>query len=175
MPTRTPNKWQRTQHQQRVEEFMELAKQELPNSPTEPSVEVRLLRAKLILEEALETIQALGVAIFIEGYRANLLYEMTTATGCHLAACDPFNMVEAVDGCCDLSVVTIGTLSALGVADAPLIEAVDRNNLEKFGPGHTIREDGKLVKPPGHKPPDITAELVKQGWPDPINEMDPTQ
>lgn len=170
MPTRTPNKWQRTQHQQRVEAFMELAKQELPNSPTEPSESVRLLRAKLIFEEALETITALGFSISMD---ASSLMEPGVVFAFH--ACDSFNMVEAVDGCCDLSVVTIGTLSALGVADAPLIETVDRNNLDKFGPGHTIREDGKLVKPPGHKPPDITAELVKQGWPNPINEMDPTQ
>ena len=50
---------QRSEHQQRVDEFMRLAKQNLPAVPTEPSEEVRLLRAKLIFEEAVETIRAL--------------------------------------------------------------------------------------------------------------------
>jgi hypothetical protein len=64
-------------------------------------------------------------------------------------------MVELVDGCCDLSVVTIGTLSACGVSDDPFLMEVDQNNLDKFGDGHSYREDGKLIKPPDHQPPRI--------------------
>ena len=70
-------------------------------------------------------------------------------------------MVETIDGCCDLAVVTTGTLSACGVPDLPFQQAVDQNNLEKFGPGNTIRDDGKLIKPPGHKPPDIAGILSR--------------
>ena len=40
-------------HQKRVEELMIKAGQNLPEVPIMPSKEVRLLRAKLILEEAL--------------------------------------------------------------------------------------------------------------------------
>ena len=72
---------------------------------------------------------------------------------------DP-NLVEIADGCADLSVVTIGTLSACGIADEMLLGVVDANNLAKFGPGHSIREDGKLIKPKNHKPPDI-AQLLE--------------
>lgn len=164
MPTRHPNKWHRSSHQQRVEVFMERAKQELPSIPTEPSEAIRLLRAKLIFEEALETIAALGIGIVVEELGGAFAIRPNQPLKLSFCIEAPFNMADVVDGCCDISVVTIGTLSALGVADMPLLELVDENNLAKFGPGHSIREDGKLVKPPGHKPPDIVAELVKQGW-----------
>ena len=65
------------------------------------------------------------------------------------------DLCAIVDGCCDLSVVTIGTLSACGVPDELFLKLVDENNLAKFGDGHSIREDGKLIKPSDHKPPAI--------------------
>ena len=49
-----------------------------------------------------------------------------------------------------------------GVNEAPIIAMVDNNNMAKHGPGSSIREDGKLIKPPGHKPPDIAGELKRQ-------------
>ena len=57
------------------------------------------------------------------------------------------SLLEVVDGCCDVSVVTIGTLSAFGVDDSPVLKIVDEANLRKFGRGHSYRADGKLVKP----------------------------
>jgi len=101
-----------------------------------PSVEVRQLRANLILEEALETITALGFTVQKD--------EVTNQLR-PFAAHTP-NIVEVVDGCADISVVTIGTLSAFGVGDMPILEAVDTANLGKFGPGSYKREDGKWVK-----------------------------
>jgi predicted HAD superfamily Cof-like phosphohydrolase len=71
------------------------------------------------------------------------------------------NTAEVIDGCCDLKVVTTGTLSAFGLPDELFQEEVDTNNLAKFGPGGRRREDGKWVKPPNHKPPDI-AGLLKR-------------
>lgn len=152
----------KSEHQQRVEEFMRLAGQEVPEVPTKPSNEVRILRAKLIFEEAMETItQGLGVTMLMDltqGYQKFM----------DSFKCDgKFNMVETIDGCIDLSVVNTGTLSALGVPDLPFLEEVDKNNLAKFGPGG-YRADGtdekpgpvgKWMKPPGHKPPDIAGVL----------------
>lgn len=148
----------KTPHYKRIEQFMKLAKQETPAVATLPSEDIRRLRAKLIFEEAMETIKALG-------------FEITLRTGLlQTAISDPADLsfhqmhtpdiIEIIDGCCDISVVTIGALIACGVPDQPFLEAVDTNNLAKFGPGHTIREDGKLVKPPGHKPPDIAGILL---------------
>lgn len=146
----------RTDHQKRVDEFMCLANQERPSHPIMPSVEVRQLRANLILEEALETIAGLGFTV-----------QKSEVTGQlkPFALYEP-NIVEVVDGCADISVVTIGTLSAFGVSDKPILEAVDAANLKKFGLGSYKREDGKWVKPPDFKPADIMSLLIDQGYGD---------
>lgn len=109
----------RSEHQQRIDEFMVKAGQMVPFARTQPDEATRILRAKLILEEAFETIiKGLGVAmVFPMDWRW-----------------DPKPVEFRIDG-----------------------------PFKKFGPGHSIRADGKLVKPPGHKPPDIAAELARQG------------
>lgn len=157
-----------TEHQERVEKFMKLAGQELPDRPTLPNEEVRLLRAKLILEEALETIEALGMSVCVT-YKDGLTFGPTIEK--HNICFIPnktANLEEIIDGCCDISVVTIGTLSACGVPDQPFLEEVDENNLAKFGPGGYRREDGKWVKPPDHTPPKIK-EVLKA-----INDLNRT-
>lgn len=141
-------------HQRRVEEFMKLVGQDLPAKPVIPSLEVRRLRATLILEEALETIKGLGFSVSQPHDCAPLKIQEDG---------EP-DLIEIVDGCADISVVTIGTLSSCGVADAAVLAEVDINNIAKFGPGGYRREDGKWVKPPGHKPPDIAGILLGQGF-----------
>lgn len=138
---------------------MELAQQTLPETPGMPLTSVRMLRASLILEEALETIEALGLGVWAQQMHSPLRMagvEITEARGR-----EP-NLIAIVDGCCDLMVVTTGTLSACGVADNEVQRAVDLNNLAKFGPGHSLRPDGKLIKPPGHLPPDLRSILKNQ-------------
>lgn len=75
----------------------------------------------------------------------------------------PVDMVKAVDAVADISVVNIGTMSALGVADVPILEEVDRNNMSKFDEGCHVEPNGKLRKPPGHKPPRFRELLKEQG------------
>lgn len=147
-----------TAHQKRVREFMELAKQELPPRPTIPNDDVLHLRLMLLWEELLELTEEAGFTAVAGGMFGNggqvvkdVLFEKTG---------EP-DLVGMADGCADLSVVNVGTLLALGIADDPLLREVDHNNLAKFGPGHAIRHDGKLVKPPGHQPPDIAVVLAK--------------
>jgi predicted HAD superfamily Cof-like phosphohydrolase len=144
-------------HQLRVEEFMKKAGQSVSEIPSLRSADIRRFRAKMILEEALETIQALGFNVIMKPFDLEL---EISAHQTH----EP-NLIEIADGCADIKVVTTGTLSALGISDIPLQEEVDKNNLAKFGPGAYRREsDGKWIKPPGHKPPDIEGVLLAQGW-----------
>lgn len=154
----------KSKHQIRIEEFMDKAKQLLPGTPTVPDADVRLLRAKLIFEEALETIEALGVRVW-GSVEYDLPLNFDTVV---FAIKEDGDLVQIADGCADLSVVTIGTLSACGLPDMPILRLVDDNNLEKFGPGHYIREDGKLIKPPDHKPPNLedAIKIIKivKGW-----------
>lgn len=150
-------------HQLRIEHFMRLAGQAVPDQPTELDEATRILRAKLILEEAFETIrEGLGIDIIIMGGDDEgdtfdpLDFDLI------LKCTKPMNMVEFADGCADLSVVTIGSLSAAGITDGPLLEIVDQSNLSKFGPGSYRRDDGKWMKPPNFKPPDIAGILEQQ-------------
>lgn len=144
----------RSPHQLRVEKMMRMISdltgrrqpgQWIPSDPVgDLPEEGRKLRAKLILEEALETIHALGFRVVGDGeLRSHGL---------------GFNLIGTIDGCFDLRVVTTGTLSAFGIPDESGQRLVDENNLAKFGPGCTVRSDGKLIKPPDHKAPDL------EGW-----------
>lgn len=150
----------KTKHYKRIEKFMQLAGQDTPKRPVEPSEEIRVLRAKLIIEEALETVKALGVDITL----AKMSFLENEDDFEYGISEHPFDMIEVADGVADISVVSIGTLIACGITDEKLLKLVDKNNLAKFGEGHSFREDGKLIKPPGHKPPDIRKLLNKMGW-----------
>lgn len=156
-----------TLSQSRVEAFMRMARQAVPRKPTEPSERTRLLRAALILEEALELIRdGLGIDLTVEVQeptRGHQWQYLRFEDVCYVSE-RKFNMLETVDGCTDLAVVTTGTLSACGVSDAAVQEETDLNNLAKFGPGHHLREDGKLIKPRGHQPPDFLPILIAQGY-----------
>ena len=171
----------RSPHQQRVEAFMRGAKQEVPLRPTVPSDAVLILRAKLIFEEALETINALGVQILVAGtnsgpvihkggeFQTAINFPDPGAENCGGVAFHSFDVVAAcsmvgvADGVGDIKVVSTGTLSAFGIADQILQEEVDYNNLLKFAEGHSFREDGKLIKPPGHAGPKVAEILRAQG------------
>lgn len=145
-------------HQQRIEAFMALAGQAAPGHPALPSLEIRKLRAKLILEEALEAINALGFNVIASVSPVGTSQDQLSLVEHGLGP----DLVGIADGCADVSVVTIGTLSACGIGDEALLKLVDENNLAKFGPGGHRREDGKWVKPPGHQPPDIKKLLEAQ-------------
>ena len=132
---------------------MQKVGQATPAEPEIPDENIRILRAKLILEEALETISALGVKVDAgSGDRTVGVNEPTTQ----------LDLEGVVDGCADISVVTVGTLISFGVDDEPVLREVDEANLRKFAPGSYMREDGKWMKPPGWTPPDIEGVLRKQ-------------
>lgn len=143
-----------SEHQKRIVEFMRRAGQEVPESVHNAQIispNMLKLRAELIFEEAYELLAGLGFDIgYQEGYGTFL-----EPTG------DPPNIEEIIDGCADLSVVTIGTLAALGVDDEPVLREVDEANLRKFGEGSYRREDGKWMKPPDFVPPNVLAAAAR--------------
>jgi predicted HAD superfamily Cof-like phosphohydrolase len=151
-----------TQHQLRVEKMMRGFGQEVPEKPLETTSvpdELRVLRARLIMEECLETIID-GLRVEITDWGGNVV----KFDGLHFETLEcPVNMIEFADGCADVSVVTIGSLSAFGIKDAQLLREVDANNQAKI---NTAKEDehGKWIKHPDHKAPDIAGVLQAQGW-----------
>jgi len=141
-----------TDHYQRVKAFMEKAGQATPSNVTIPDASTRELRARLILEEALETIAALGICV----KHSNQLLTINT---CDITSDNPVDLEGVADGCADISVVTIGTLISFGIDDEELLAEVDAANLRKFGHGSYVREDGKWMKPKDWIPPDIAKVL----------------
>lgn len=122
-------------------------------TPGMPSAEVRLLRARLILEEALEVIDALGVIVSTDGLNLVICME-----NINFEAHNDFSLTEAVDGMCDLKYVTDGTADVLGVDLEPFFEEVHHTNMQKLnGPKDS---NGKQLKPSGWKPPRIE-EMLK--------------
>lgn len=168
--------------QQNVALFHKAAGIEDPVVPTIPSLEVRILRAKLILEEALETIRkgleveyayrhgTLGLLEHIE-----LILKDKTATW---IATGPGNLIQIADGCADIKYVTNGTALACGIDMEPIDDEVQRSNMSKFIDGHR-REDGKWVKGPSYSPADLheilaTQQKIKFRHPDPPAQEKPS-
>jgi len=90
-----------------------------------PAIREPKLRATLISEEALETCDAIVAG----------------------------DMIEAIDGMCDLLVVTYGTAVTFGIDIEPFWDEVHRSNMAKMG--GKVRIDGKRLKPEGWTPPDL--------------------
>jgi predicted HAD superfamily Cof-like phosphohydrolase len=126
-----------------VSRFMRLAKQDIPLNPTIPTPFIANLRHKLIEEELNEFKIALGW----DGEKFDT------------SKCD---LVECADSLIDLLYVVYGGLSALGLKSDELWKEVHKSNLAKFGPGGYRREDGKWMKPPDWKKPDLKTLIEKQ-------------
>lgn len=140
-----------------VSAFMRAATQATPELPVMPPDDVRLLRVKLIIEEALELAAAYGVKVTVMG----------DVTHFHLE--EPANeipeidrLTDAYDAVLDLKVVVVGTGIAQGTQLAEGWDAVHASNMAKFGPGGYRRPDGKWMKPPGWQKPDLKSIILRQ-------------
>jgi predicted HAD superfamily Cof-like phosphohydrolase len=154
----------KSETQRAAEELMRAAGQAIRDTPGEPSEEDRILRAKLIMEEALETVVALGVKMRLNTPMMGGMLSVNVHNADTVFETDgDFDLIESVDGCCDLNVVVAGTLSALGVPDVPVQREVERSNRSKLLPDGTLPPhptvEGKFGKGPGYTPPDIAGVI----------------
>lgn len=135
----------RSIYQQYVHAFRKAAQQHQAESAFEVvPQEAKELAARLILEEALETIRALGYTAIVQNNHEVSFENYITAV----------SVTDVVDGCCDLIYVALGCLDTFGVHDHAAMIEVCENNHSKVKFGH-IDEHGKLRKPSGHLPPDL--------------------
>jgi predicted HAD superfamily Cof-like phosphohydrolase len=84
-----------------------------------------------------------------------LIQEETDELWVANAAADP---KECLDALIDIMVVTIGAIHSLGVDGEGAWAEVMRSNLDKIDPITGFvkkREDGKVLKPEGWKPPEL--------------------
>ena len=150
-------------NQKRVLDFMSRIPSQataIATSPRVPSIQARLLRARLMMEEPLETIRkGLGVDICLrdsEGRLHEILFEnLSFSTGREV------DLVEVADGLSDSEVVNLGTAIVCGIDHQPVFDLVMDNNDLKTETG-TIDEHGKLVKAADHPKPDVKTLLAKQ-------------
>jgi predicted HAD superfamily Cof-like phosphohydrolase len=114
---------------EKVKEFMSSFRQEVKDSPKLAEHEIAMLRLKLILEEYEELEDAV--------------------TEKHL--------VGIADALTDILYVTYGAGAAYGIDLDKCFEEVHSSNMSKLGEdGNPIyREDGKVLKGPNYRPPDL--------------------
>lgn len=139
-----------------VEEFMVAAEQTVPDKPTVPSDNIVRLRAKLIIEEAIEYLEATYGKVFDDiklELRDRLEHKKLKV-----------DIIEIADALSDIDYVSEGARLAFGINGKEIADEVQRTNMAKFGPGSWKREDGKAMKPEGWLPPDIKKLLIEQGW-----------
>lgn len=150
----------------KVAEFHKAASQVDLDRPGIPDLNIRILRAKLMLEELLETIHdGLGLSIQIDSmvnqFRETGRIEVSKI---EFLEVHPGNIVETADGIADLLYVTLGTANATGINIKPIFDEVHRSNMSKFIDGQ-IGEDGKWKKGPSFRPPDIAPLIENNGPP----------
>ena len=132
-----------------VRKFMQAVGQSTPSVPTEPTKEEKILRANLIIEEAIELINALGLTVSSMVPQGE---ELSSTKDLYFCDDKPFNMVEVVDGCCDLFWVGIGGVAvSCGFSLREPLDEVNRSNLSKIDNGYK-GENGKWIKGKNYSP-----------------------
>jgi hypothetical protein len=135
-------------------------RQYVPVGPNIPSIEQRVLGARLLLEEVLEACEKLGLVITPKGHPETVLKKGADSFNYGEAPGDALSVdwAESVDACCDVRYVAAWMLVGLGAPDIPHDTEVWACNNAKFPGGVAIvDENGKYQKPPGWVPPDHDA------------------
>ncbi len=126
-----------TQEQSLVKDFMQKFEQETPNKPCIPSYEIRKLRAELILEEALETIGALGFEVNVTRSGPIIIKHNQP---------EIITLENIADGLGDLHYVGYcGTAIACGLDMEPIFENIHGSNMTKLWTREELKEKGYLA------------------------------
>jgi predicted HAD superfamily Cof-like phosphohydrolase len=133
--------------QEDIVTLMKQFNQQVKESPELPDPATRLLRARLVFEEALEFVKGCGCTVTraigesADGEGATVIDEI----GVVLDPNGKPDLVEYVDGCVDQLVVTYGALNAAGVKAQSAWDEVQRSNMSKAWP-HCSICDAVLVR-----------------------------
>lgn len=139
-----------------VREFHEAAKAPILEKPEVAPEDRMRLRLSLVTEEFSEFLESALGAEAVKPLKDKLKALISDAPL-------QVDLVKLVDAMADMDYVVEGTRLECGVDGGPVAEEVHRSNMAKFGPGSRRREDGKVLKPPDWKPPDIKGVLRAQG------------
>ena len=120
--------------QQDIVTLMQLFNQQVKESPELPDPETRLLRARLVFEEAIEFVKGCGCTVTLAASDGEQQAAVIDQIG---VVADPNrepDFIEYVDGCIDQLVVTYGALNAAGVKAQHAWDEVQRSNMSKAWP-----------------------------------------
>ena len=122
--------------QEDIVTLMKQFNQQVKESPELPDPETRLLRARLVFEEAIEFVKGCGctVTMTAAGPSAEEGTAVINDIGVVLDPDGTPDFAEYVDGCIDQLVVTYGALNAAGVKAQPAWDEVQRSNMSKAWP-----------------------------------------
>lgn len=101
-----------------------------------PPVSERILRAKLLLEEVLETFEAMGLEMQYDGTRIN--FESAAFELVHVEG-SQYDPIETADGLADIKVIANGTAVCFGIPQQEVDHEVWCSNMTK------IDESGKPI------------------------------
>ncbi len=130
--------------QEDIVTLMTQFEQEVKVAPELPDAATRLLRARLVFEEALEFVRGCGCTVTMSGSSAEgaaVIDDIRVV----LDANGTPDFTEYVDGCIDQLVVTYGALCAAGVKAQSAWDEVQRSNMSKAWP-HCSACDAVLVR-----------------------------
>jgi predicted HAD superfamily Cof-like phosphohydrolase len=173
-------------YQNNVKEFMNVFGQECPNAPTIPSVETRILRVKLLLEEVLELAEASSIQI-LDTFNTPLDTSSIKTNKIKFKEIQnaPVSLVGIADAIADISYVNYGAANAYGIDIVPVEEEVHNSNMTKlfteeeamqlnpdFYTVKSVRlaekgflvkaKDGKIQKSPSYTPANIGKYIDQQ-------------
>ena len=139
-----------------VEEFHRAMGLPVRATPEMPSEAERILRCRLLLEETMEFIHASGCVVRITGALEG------TLTGAVIDAAGEPNLAAMAHENADVRVITHGNDLTMGAPDEVFSEVM-RANMSKLGDDGkpVLRADGKVMKGPNYKPPDVVSVLAR--------------
>jgi predicted HAD superfamily Cof-like phosphohydrolase len=135
--------------QEDIVTLMKQFAQEVKDAPELPNEATRLLRARLVFEEALEFVRACGCTVTMaesDSVEAAVIDEISVVVDANSSP----DFTEYVDGCIDQLVVTYGALNAAGVKAQSAWDEVQRSNMSKAWP-HCSACDAVLVRGAGEE------------------------
>lgn len=148
--------------QEDIVALMTQFEQDVKLAPELPDAATRLLRARLVFEEALEFVKGCGCTVTLsrasDGGPAVIddIHVVPDTNGTP-------NFAEYVDGCIDQLVVTYGALCAAGVKAQSAWNEVQRSNMSKAWP-HCSVCDAVLVRGSGEEPVHPDGEAHGGNW-----------
>lgn len=153
--------------QEDVATFMRACDQEVPNTPTIPDEKTMRLRCKLIMEEALEFVEAAGFRVAsVAPHDNHRGQKIVDRKAIEIEKITEPNLPEMAKELSDLNYVSYGAASAIGINLEEIHTEVQRSNMTKVAKdGKVIKNEfGKVVKPSTYEPADVDTILAKQGW-----------